>query len=628
MAELRTLVEREMDRAGSPSYSFVDLARHRDRKQRNRRLATAALALALAAAAIGGAIRAFDSEPVPADETTPSPFVGTWELFAHGSLHTLEIRDVGDGTYEMELFDAAATVCDGTPATVTGVGTLAGSSEMTVISQVITCEDGTVLTDVPPATYAYDPETDTLFDSSGEVWHRLGSDSTAVPWRGIWPQDTREEAERAQRRADAGDPDFTWQVGIDPANAEGDDVGAPIATRFVASELGWDHYRTVAGGGGSGKWDLVFIRCKPAASNPLYPNDPEGGDCAPTIDRFHYETAKVTIEQLVRTDRSGIWIVTGWRELPDSDEPVHDGDWHSRQYEQTVPPTRAELRGFLEAFLEARVADEGVEEFLAPSTSEIPLLYASSEGKPFVRSEIARVQWGPQWPDGTSLVTLRLFTAGGGMVEEDFYVWPDEEGRLRLLYPFGGTTENGADVLEPYGILGGRVTFKAPDSWFSPWTLGVVESDESILVGGGPEGTNFVVIEVRAPEPPCASSGSPASAEELAARILGDPELEATVLEPVTIGGVEALRLDVVPAAGARICDDEQFGRGMPVVMHADGSHAWAVDRGERMRVHLLDLPGESGRTLAILIVSPEESFEDVLTAAAPILDSFEFGPA
>lgn len=72
MAELRTLVERAMDRAGSPLYSFVDLARRRHRKQRNRRLGTAVLALAVAAAAIGGVVRAFRVTETPRPANPPS----------------------------------------------------------------------------------------------------------------------------------------------------------------------------------------------------------------------------------------------------------------------------------------------------------------------------------------------------------------------------------------------------------------------------------------------------------------------------------------------------------------------------------------------------------------------------
>lgn len=73
MAELKTLVEREMERGGSPSYSLGDLTRRRDRKRRNRRIGSALIALGVAALAIAGVIRAFRWEPMttPADTITP-----------------------------------------------------------------------------------------------------------------------------------------------------------------------------------------------------------------------------------------------------------------------------------------------------------------------------------------------------------------------------------------------------------------------------------------------------------------------------------------------------------------------------------------------------------------------------
>lgn len=46
------------------------------------------------------------------------------------------------------------------------------------------------------------------------------------------------------------------------------------------------------------------------------------------------------------------------------------------------------------------------------------------------------------------------------------------------------------------------------------------------------------------------------------------------------------------------------------------------------MRLYLLDLPGGSARTLAIAIVASAPNFDQldqVVEAAAPILDSFEF---
>ena len=49
-------------------------------------------------------------------------------------------------------------------------------------------------------------------------------------------------------------------------------------------------------------------------------------------------------------------------------------------------------------------------------------------------------------------------------------------------------------------------------------------------------------------------------------------------------------------------------------------------ERGDRMGLYLLDLPGgSSARILAIAFLAPEAGFETVLEEAAPILDAFEF---
>jgi Tol biopolymer transport system component len=52
MADLRTLVRDEMERAGSPSYSFDDLGRRRDRKRRNKRIAAGVVGMAFFVAAV------------------------------------------------------------------------------------------------------------------------------------------------------------------------------------------------------------------------------------------------------------------------------------------------------------------------------------------------------------------------------------------------------------------------------------------------------------------------------------------------------------------------------------------------------------------------------------------------
>jgi hypothetical protein len=64
----------EMERAGSPSYSFDDLGRRRDRKRRNQRIAAGVVGIAVFVAAIWVVTTAgsFD-RTTPADKPTVNP---------------------------------------------------------------------------------------------------------------------------------------------------------------------------------------------------------------------------------------------------------------------------------------------------------------------------------------------------------------------------------------------------------------------------------------------------------------------------------------------------------------------------------------------------------------------------
>ncbi|HZA40659.1 MAG TPA: hypothetical protein VFA00_08550 [Actinomycetota bacterium] len=192
MTELRTLVERDMDRAGSPSYTFEDLSRRRERKRRTQRLATTALALVVAAAGIAGVVRAWSGgDLVPADRSA-DPFVGTWEsVDLDGSSQIMEIRATGEGAYEIGVHDESAGVCSGTPSTMTGLGRLQGAAELLIPSPVLTCDDGSEPEALsgPPLqeqlrnlTFVHDPATDTLTASFGVVWSRTGGEEpTPLP---------------------------------------------------------------------------------------------------------------------------------------------------------------------------------------------------------------------------------------------------------------------------------------------------------------------------------------------------------------------------------------------------------------------------------------------------------------
>src|SRR5687768_3182551 len=83
MADLKTLVEREMDRAGEPAFAFEDLDRLRVRRHRTKRIAAAAvgLGLVLILALVGTSI--YRSASVPADPPEePSVDLGIFEPVA------------------------------------------------------------------------------------------------------------------------------------------------------------------------------------------------------------------------------------------------------------------------------------------------------------------------------------------------------------------------------------------------------------------------------------------------------------------------------------------------------------------------------------------------------------------
>jgi hypothetical protein len=429
-------------------------------------------------------------------------FLGTWgSTDADGSSLLLGIRlseDPSDGVDVLLLDDRepCSFSLDITgPIHMTGIGRVEGP-ELAFDSQSWFCEgepgpsvvsgDSSLRIAAAHTPLVYDPESDTLLGPAGRapgapswmqghgvVWHRRppGSAPLAVPFWGVWPQSSLEEADEAQRRADAGDPAFTWQLAPElaaPPEFESFPIptrdaadGAEIVSRFIRDVLGWESYVTVTSRnpywyGGAG-WLFVRIRCGPG-TNPLYPNDPNGGDCPPTIDDTHYETVSLMVTQPVRSGATGIWVVTAWTELAPSEEPASDlryHEWVTRQYEQVVPPTEAELMEGLEAFLSARVAGEGAEAYLTEgyyrSRPRVPLLYATTEGYRFERFEIGRLE-GPVWPAGVyNSVTVRLFARGGeDVVEQVFAVWPGSDGQL-TMDSWRSTTENGEDVPDRFG---------------------------------------------------------------------------------------------------------------------------------------------------------------------------------
>jgi hypothetical protein len=577
-------------------------------------------------------VQTFPWDPAPV-AVLQSPFRGTWMTSdGDGSTPTMTVEVSDDGVIEITVHDDYASVCSGAASTMTGAGRLEGDTALVIPAPVLTCDDGSepeALSGPPleeqllDLTFTHDPESDTLTDNFGSVWSRESAeDPSPEPTtpEGMWPQSSLEEVGEAQELADAGDPDYTWQLApeIVSDTAPGD---AEIFRRFFKfkQELGWDEYRwgddtTLLWGGecassaGCTSYDVGFLRCDVSRPNPVYPDDPEGSTCAPTVDEVTYETVTVRVEQLAARGSSGIWVVT---------------DWHAAEaVRQRVPRSDADVADALDHFLQARVDGEGAEEQVGASSETIPLLYAASNGASYERFDYEAA---PRWPTGEFDVTIRLYAEGGDTVVEQRFTLYDAVDRLLLEFDGRSTIENGQPLPEPYSILDGEVTFAVPPPWYGffdygPNTIALVQPDlpgDMAVLGVLPDPVPLETV--------CEPGPVPADAEALALSILSDPDLEATEPVAASVGGIEALQMDVVVANEASICDSGS-PEVLTVVNSGGGFGALWLEPGDRMRLYLLDLPeGSSARTLAVTFVAPEGAFETVLEYVQPILESFEF---
>jgi hypothetical protein len=114
-------------------------------------------------------------------------------------------------------------------------------------------------------------------------------------WRGIWPQASREEGEVAQAHADAGEPATAWQLNV-----------VKVLGRYARQELGFAEVRfdetlDVAEGDSSGPETVHVISCEPRDVIEWPPV------CGPGSTGMYSE---ITVERLLRADRTGIWFVT------------------------------------------------------------------------------------------------------------------------------------------------------------------------------------------------------------------------------------------------------------------------------------------------------------------------------
>jgi hypothetical protein len=258
---------------------------------------------------------------------------------------------------------------------------------------------------------------------------------------------------------------------------------------------------------------------------------------------------------------------------------------------------------------------------------------------------------------------VRLF-AGDTVVEQLFFMPHDNpeyfpaDGRLGLEYQPDGfatdiapTTENGQPVAVPYAYFDGQVTLYAAHPWWMG-DYGYIPFGRLIPEGPGVPPTTdgaqrhdgwdqlFLIADPALGGAGCQRGPSSADAAALAESIRSNPDLGATDPVAVSVGGAEALMMDVVIAAGTPIsvaaneggdfCADgllnPVFDQDVGSTIYADNGFATGLASGDLMRLYLFDVPeGSSMRILAIAIIAPESRFERVIEAATPVVDSIEF---
>ncbi len=213
--------------------------------------------------------------------------------------------------------------------------------------------------------------------------------------------------------------------------------------------------------------------------------------------------------------------------------------------------------------------------------------------------------------------------------------WADWCGQIvqhRFFASRCDTTENGQPEAGPHQthtweFLNSEVTFGGAGRWlysFAGWDF--TPTMDTLLLAREYDERFVLVADPMPVKTGCEEGPSPVDAEALAQSIRTDPDLDVSEPVAVSVGGIEGVRMDVVAAPGASNCEGEE-SPGVLAATDTIGSHRIVeMPVGSRMRLYLLDFPEEiSARILAIAIVAPESRFNQVVEAAAPIVDSFEF---
>jgi hypothetical protein len=184
-----------------------------------------------------------------------------------------------------------------------------------------------------------------------------------------------------------------------------------------------------------------------------------------------------------------------------------------------------------------------------------------------------------------------------------------------------------SESVTPPSVSGRSDTFKAPFTYTVPsdWTFSGDGTRYFSLETPGAFGTDVIVLSsVVAAAPDCSTQpakGVGTSSEAMMSWLSTHPALVATTPRPVRLGAATGSYVDVRLAAGNQTCPS-----GLNLVTgQPDARQSWSIGGTDKMRLYVLDLP--SGDTVTI-VIDPTQSpsyFHDLITQAAPVVESFRF---
>jgi Tol biopolymer transport system component len=701
MADLKTLVQREMDRAGEPTFAFEDLDGLRVRRHRRNRITAAVvgLGLVLILALVGTSIYRSASVPANPPEEPPvdlgifEPLAGKIVYYSDSSLWGVDpnatdpgstlVRVALEGTADAEEL-ARFTVplgwsSDGTKLLLLREGDRADLSREPPYPRYlyILHADGTEtqVTAEPVGDAAISPDGSrvvfTIADVEGGDFEGLfivdteGGEPVRIARRGASPTFSPDGTRIAYL---SRLPDSIFGIkGEAPVwvvNADGTNAHEILADEPALAEGAFGLTWSPAG-------DRIAIVGNTLEGRvAIYTFAPDGSDFTEVITGgfnpyWSPDGSQIAYQLPTRgpSDAGGAPLVIA--DADGSDVQVFDfggvGPWHPGATsapvgEDALDPTPSRFVGGWAATdyndhgtdttsiqtMTIRAGEDGDLHLTVHDDSSFACSEAPGVGAPKTMTGTGRLE------DPTTLVvpSPTLTCVDGSDPVDDDMTYHDEEevtgytlvldlatdrlyDSLGVVWNRGAppeswtdaSTEAGVDGPGSFSILHGEVTFRTAGFW-TDHAEAYIDPRLFFLIGSGDAEMTILVN----PLPPenCDSLRVPPSAEELVQAIRSNPDLDATAPVSERVGGIDALRMDVVAAPGASVgpCTaDESVD-----VVYVPGRPWGNVGLSELGRLYVLDLPGGSARTLAIWIVAPEEAvFEQALEATAPLLESFEF---